>query len=207
MKSQIVQSNGIKIHYLDSETDAPFLVLTHGLTANAHAFDGLIKEGLGQKYRVIAIDLRGRGLSTKPAKGYTMKSHARDVLGVMDHLGIEKCAVGGHSFGALLTLYMSYHYADRLDKLVLLDAAARLHPRTKEMLGPALGRIGQTYPSFEAYLARVKSNEYMTYWEDTMLSYYQADVIFNEDGTITLESRGLSTSKPPPNLPFCSMVL
>lgn len=188
MKSSFVKTNGINLHYLDSETDAPFLILTHGLTANAHAFDGLIKEGLGQKFRVISVDLRGRGLSDKPAKGYTMKHHARDVLGLMDSLGIEQGIVGGHSFGALLTLYMAHHHAYRLKKLVLLDAAARLHPQTKQMLTPALSRIGQTSPSFETYIERVKANEYMTYWEDTMLSYYKADVNFNEDGSVTQRS-------------------
>lgn len=188
MTSRNIKTNGINLHYIDTETKGSTIILMHGLTANAHAFDGLLNEGLGKKYRVISVDLRGRGQSDKPTEGYTMKDHAQDILGLMDGLGIEKCIVGGHSFGALLTIYMAIHHAERLEKLLLLDAAARLHPQTKEMLVPALSRIGQTYASFDAYLEKVKSGAYMTYWEDTMLSYYQADVRVNDDGTVTQRS-------------------
>lgn len=188
MKSKYISTNGIRVHYLDSETNAPALILTHGLTANARAFDGLVKEGLADTFRMISIDLRGRGQSDKPAEGYTMAHHAADVLGLMDDLGVEQCVVGGHSFGALLTFYMAYHHAERISKMIILDAAARLHPQTKDMLGSALSRIGQTFPSFEVYLQKVKSGAYMTYWEDTMLSYYEADVVFNPDGSVTQRS-------------------
>ena len=188
MTSKTIQSNHINLHYLDSESAGQTVILMHGLTANAHAFDGLLKEGLSKKYRIISVDLRGRGQSDKPQEGYTMKDHAQDIFGLMDALGLEKCIIGGHSFGALLTFYMAFHHAERIEKMLLLDAAARLHPQTKEMLIPALSRIGQTYPSFDAYLEKVKSGAYMTYWEDTMLSYYQADVQTNEDGTVTQRS-------------------
>lgn len=188
MTSRNIKTNGINLHYIDTETKGSTIILMHGLTANAHAFDGLLNEGLGKKYRVISVDLRGRGQSDKPTEGYTMKDHAQDILGLMDGLGIERCIIGGHSFGALLTFYMAIHHTERLEKLLLLDAAARLHPQTKEMLVPALSRIGQTYASFDVYLEKVKSGAYMTYWEDTMLSYYQADVVVNDDGTVTQRS-------------------
>ena len=188
MTSKTIQTNHINLHYLDSESVGQTVILMHGLTANAHAFDGLLKEGLSKKYRIISVDLRGRGESDKPTEGYTMKYHAQDILGLMDVLGVEKCIIGGHSFGALLTFYMAFHHDERIEKMLLLDAAARLHPQTKEMLIPALSRIGQTYPSFDTYLEKVKSGAYMTYWEDTMLSYYQADVQTNEDGSVTQRS-------------------
>ena len=155
MTSKTIQTNHINLHYLDSESVGQTVILMHGLTANAHAFDGLLKEGLGKKYRIISVDLRGRGESDKPTEGYTMKDHAQDILGLMDVLGLEKCTVGGHSFGALLTFYKAFHHAERIEKMLLLDAAARLHPQTKEMLIPALSRIGQTYPSFDAYLEKL----------------------------------------------------
>jgi pimeloyl-ACP methyl ester carboxylesterase len=184
MIPHFVDTNGLKLHYLDSGGDETALILMHGLTANAHAFDGLLKAGLGKQCRVISVDLRGRGLSQKPAEGYTMKHHAEDILGLMDALGLKKVILGGHSFGGLLTFYMAYHYASKIDKIVILDAAAQLHPQTREMLVPALSRLGQTFPSFDNYLQKIKSSPYMTYWEDTMLSYYQADVETFTDGSV-----------------------
>jgi pimeloyl-ACP methyl ester carboxylesterase len=184
MIPHFVNTNGIKLHYLDSGGDKTPLILMHGLTANAHAFDGLLKAGLNKHLRVISVDLRGRGLSDKPSEGYTMKDHAHDILGLMDALGFHKIALGGHSFGGLLTFYIGYHHPDRVEKMVILDAAAQLHPQTKEMLIPTLDRLGQTYPSFEEYIQKIKASPDMSYWEDTMLSYYQADVETFSDGSV-----------------------
>lgn len=185
MKSNFVETNHIKLHYLDSGGHLPPLLLTHGLTANAHAFDGLLKAGLASFCRFISVDLRGRGLSDQPSEGYSMKEHAADVLGLMDSLGIVQCDLGGHSFGALLGMYMAVHHPGRIRKLVILDAAARLHEKTKEMLGPALGRLGQVYESEEIYISRVKAAPYLTFWDEEMRSYYRADIRTLPDGRVT----------------------
>ncbi len=64
---QFVSTNGIRLHYLDHPGEGPPLVLMPGLTANAHSFDGLINSGLSPSLRVLALDMRGRGLNDKPA--------------------------------------------------------------------------------------------------------------------------------------------
>lgn len=69
---QFVRLNDFQLHYLDHPGDDPPLVLMPGLTANAHSFDGLIKAGLSSAMRVLALDLRGRGLSDKPDSGYSL---------------------------------------------------------------------------------------------------------------------------------------
>jgi pimeloyl-ACP methyl ester carboxylesterase len=181
---KFIQTNGIRLHYLDFEGGEPILIFMHGLTANAHAFDGLIQAGLSPKYRVLSIDLRGRGLSDKPATGYSMAEHAHDIVGLLDKLGIEKAVIGGHSFGALLTFYLASHYPARVEKMLLLDAAARMHPNTREMLTPSMNRLDKVLPSFEFYIEEVKKAPYLHYWEDAMLSYYQADVQTYADGTV-----------------------
>ncbi len=67
-------------------------MLLPGITANLHNFDGLIDAGLAPRFRVVALDLRGRGLSDKPAQGYSIPEHAADVIGVLDGLGLsESC--------------------------------------------------------------------------------------------------------------------
>ncbi|MGH9962063.1 MAG: alpha/beta fold hydrolase, partial [Pyrinomonadaceae bacterium] len=58
---RFAQVNGIRLHYLDHPGNEPALVFLPGLTANAHCFDGLIKAGLSPRFRVLALDLRGRG--------------------------------------------------------------------------------------------------------------------------------------------------
>ena len=117
-----------------------------GLTANAHSFDGLIAAGLNQKHRVLALDLRGRGLSDKPATGYSMADHAADVLALLDSLGLEQVLLGGHSFGGLLTYYIAANFPERVSKLVVLDAGVVFNPRIQELLMPTLSRLGRFIP-------------------------------------------------------------
>lgn len=144
--------------------------------------------GLNSYCNVLAPDLRGRGLSSKPKTGYTMADHAQDLLCLLDSRGIKKAIIGGHSFGAFLSVYFANHFPERVEKLLILDAAIEMHPNTKEMLGNALGRLGTVYPSFDAYLATVKKAPYLDQWEEAMTSYYQADVQENADGTVTQRS-------------------
>lgn len=184
MISQSVTANNINIHFLEFEGDQPTIILMHGLTANAHAFDGLIAAGLSPAFHVISVDLRGRGESTQPSEGYTMADHAADILGLMDHLKIGKAILCGHSFGGFLALYLARFFPERVDKIILMDAAAKMHPNTKEMLGPALGRLDKVFSSADEYLAKVKAAPYLHFWDPLMENYYRADIQVNEDGTV-----------------------
>ncbi|MES2775360.1 MAG: alpha/beta hydrolase [Bacteroidota bacterium] len=185
MKSNYLHTNNIQLHYLEFAGEQPTILFMHGLTANAHCIDGLIAAGLRPAFHVLSVDLRGRGESDAPESGYTMKEHASDIIGMMDHLNIEKVILAGHSFGGFLALYLAKFYPERVDKLILMDAAANMHPNTKEMLGPALGRLGQQFESFESYIQKVKSAPYLQFWDEHMNSYYEADTRKNEDGTIS----------------------
>jgi pimeloyl-ACP methyl ester carboxylesterase len=184
MKEGFITANSIRLHYLEFEGYEPSIVFMHGLTANAHAFDGLIKAGLSPAFHVISVDLRGRGLSDAPASGYTMKEHAADIIGLMDALQLEQVILAGHSFGAFLALYLAAYYPEKVSKLILMDAAAKMHPNTREMLGPALGRLGQEFKSLEAYIEKVKTAPYLTDWDEAMHSYYQADIREYENGRV-----------------------
>lgn len=170
-------TNGIRLHYLEHPGDGPALILMPGLTANAHAFDGLIAAGLSEHFRVFAVDLRGRGLSDKPAEGYDMAAHGADVLGLMDALGLEDVILGGHSFGGLLSFWLAAHHPQRMRSLLIIDAAGSMHPDTRQMIQPAVDRLSQTLPSFEAYLALMKQAPYLHQWWDPQIeTYYRADV-------------------------------
>ncbi len=180
-----ISTNGIQIHYLEYPGDDPTLLLLHGLTANAHCFDGLLAAALANTHHVLIPDLRGRGLSDKPESGYTLADHANDVIGLLDRLQLTYVIPVGHSFGGLLTLYLVAHYPDRFSRFILMDAAkASTHPSVAEMLKPTLSRLGQTLPSVDAYLAAMKQMPFLDgYWDDAVESYYRADLRENEDGT------------------------
>lgn len=184
--SHFAQVNKIKLHYLDYRHEQdPTLILLHGLTANAHAFSGLIHAGLAAHLRIISPDLRGRGLSDKPAFSYTFADHANDVIGLMDELQITETYIGGHSFGGLLSAYLCVKYPKRFKKLILLDAAAALNPKAFDMLGSTLSRLDKTYPSYQNFMEQMKAAEQNTFWTDAMQEYYDADIRHLEDGSVT----------------------
>ena len=185
--SHFISTNGIHLHYLDRAGEDPPILIMHGLSANAHFFDGLAASRLPN--RLIAVDLRGRGRSDKPATGYRMADHAADIIGLMDGLGLDRVVMAGHSYGGLLTCYLAAHFPDRLTHCIVMDSGF-MHPSVKELIKPSLDRLGQVTPSWAAYREAIKAAPYWQgYWDTAVESYYRADVRTNEDGTVQARSR------------------
>ncbi len=190
MTDRYLETNGIRLHYLEHGSGDNTLVLTHGLTANAHSFDGLIAAGLATGMRVLCVDLRGRGESDKPEAGYTMADHAADLIGMLDRLGLHSVTLGGHSFGGLLTYYMAANHRDRVDRCIVLDAPAEVNEGILDQIRPSLDRLEVVVPSWEAYLELIKGMPYFDGWWDPVIEeYYRADVMNNPDGTVQARSR------------------
>lgn len=172
-------------HYLDYPGPEPAIVLLHGLSANANEFCGLVDAGLGKSHRVIAPDLRGRGKSGKPETGYSMGQHAADVIALLDHLGLDRVVMGGHSFGALLAIYLAAHYPDRVSRIIVIDAAIVFHPDVVDLLKPSLARLARVLPSADAYMDEMRSAPHVVgFWDDTLEGYFRAELQSNPDGTV-----------------------
>ena len=188
MQSAFINLPNIRLHYLDSgstEATRPTLLLLHGLTANARMFEPLV-DLLAPHYRLVAVDLRGRGLSDKPHTGYSMAEHAADVIGLMDALGLERCIACGHSFGGLLTIFLAAEYGERVERAIILDAAGKLHPEVRRLIQPSLDRLGKVFPSLDDYLSAMRSMAYLCgAWDDAYETYFRAEALVHEDGTIT----------------------
>jgi pimeloyl-ACP methyl ester carboxylesterase len=185
--SQTRDVGGLEMFYLDAPgvKDASPMVLLHGLSANASSFAGIIAAGLSPAFRVIAPDLRGRARSGKPESGYEMADHARDVIALIDSLGLERVVLGGHSFGGYLAIYIAAHYPERVSKLVVIDAAISSHPRIGVLLKPSLDRLTRTYASADEYLAAIRSAPYMSgMWDDAAESYFRAELMEHPDGSV-----------------------
>lgn len=181
---RFVVVNGVRLHVLDLPGGEPPLVLLHGLSANAHEFGGLVQAGLNPAFRIVAPDLRGRGRSDRPPTGYSMADHARDVLALLDALGLERVVLGGHSFGAYLTIFIAANHPERVSRAIIIDAALRLHPEVGEMLRPSLDRLGRVEPSVAAYLANIRAAPYLGgKWDAAIEGYYRAEIVEGEDGS------------------------
>jgi pimeloyl-ACP methyl ester carboxylesterase len=187
VEDRSVVVNGIRLHYLDySGQDGP-IVFLHGLSANAHSFDEPIRVGLTPPFRVLALDLRGRGLSDKPQSGYSINEHASDVVGWLNGLGLNNVILVGHSYGAFLASHIAAHYVDRVKKLILLDifeSGAR-SLRVAELLRPSLGRLGRSWSSASEYISQMRQAPYLSgWWDAAMEQYFLTDVEAGIDGQV-----------------------
>lgn len=176
--------NGVRIHYLDRDGGEPPIVMLPGLSANAHAFDGLAAAGLSPRFRTIALDLRGRGESDKPDTGYTLSDHAADVVALLDHLEIERATILGHSFGGLLTVYLGVKYPHRVARLVFLDVAVWLLEEATKLIRVSIDRLTKTFPSADDYIDALKHAPYVDgFWDPMMEQYFRAEIETSAGGT------------------------
>jgi pimeloyl-ACP methyl ester carboxylesterase len=102
------------------EGDRP-LVLVHGLLMNRRMFDRLGPQMAERGNRVITVDLLGHGNSDRPPEmsHYSMTFFARQIEGLLDHLGLEQAVVGGTSLGANTTLELNHLAPERVKAMMI----------------------------------------------------------------------------------------
>jgi len=114
-------SGGVRIAYIEAGQGEP-VILVHGLHSSAAMNWQLLGtfDAPALKYHVIALDLRGHGHSDRPASedayGQPM---ADDLVGLMDHLKIEKAHVIGYSLGGIVTMKFAVDHPERVKSLLM----------------------------------------------------------------------------------------
>jgi pimeloyl-ACP methyl ester carboxylesterase len=113
-------SDGVSLHYLEAGAGKPILMIP-GWSQTAEQFRHQL-DGLSDRYRVIALDMRGHGESDKPAHGYRISRLAKDVRDVIEALDLQEVNILGHSMGcSVIWSYYDLYGPDRLAKLLLID--------------------------------------------------------------------------------------
>jgi pimeloyl-ACP methyl ester carboxylesterase len=118
--SGFVQTDGVRIWYATFGQGEP-VVLLHGGLANSNYWGDVVR-ALAPHYRVIVIDSRGHGRSTRDAQPFGYDLMAKDVLGVLDALKLPRVALVGWSDGAIIGLDIAMHHPERLTKLFAFAA-------------------------------------------------------------------------------------
>ena len=173
------KGDGVKIQLVVWEGKGKEILCVHGITANSR-FWNCLASALAPHHRLIAMDLRGRGLSDKPPTGYSIKHHCKDIAAVMDDLGLERPVLMGHSLGAFISLVFAAQYPERVDRLILVDGGGKLSEdqMAKVFAGikPSLDRLGKIFPSFETYLSLMKQAPYLQPWNLYMETYFRYEI-------------------------------
>lgn len=118
---RFVTAGGYRLHYVEAGT-GPVVVLLHGLGANVRAWRSTVP-ALSADHRVIAIDLLGFGQSDKPQIPYRVGTLVDSVTAALDELQISSATVVGNSLGGWVAAMLTTTRPERVEKLVLVDAA------------------------------------------------------------------------------------
>ncbi len=134
--------NGVSIWFATFGSGPP-VVLLHGGLANSNYWGNQVPE-LAKTHRVIVMDSRGHGRSTRNSQPFGYDLMASDVLGLMDHLGIAKAAIVGWSDGAIIGLDIAMNHPERVDRLFAFAANS----------DPSGVKDVEKSPVFAAFIAR-----------------------------------------------------
>ncbi len=193
-------SSGIEIAALDFGGDGPLALLHHANGFCAGVF-GLVVERLRSRLRLVAIDARGHGDSSKPRdpEAYRWARFADDLVEVADRLraqrDVPRFALGlGHSFGGTATLVAAARRPDLFERLVLVDpvippptsvdlpAARRAH--VGRLADAARARV-MVRPSRMDAMRAWSERKFFSRWDPRALAYYAAEALFDRpDGQV-----------------------
>lgn len=115
------------------------LVLVHGITGSMRNW-ALVAPALASRLRVVSYDQRGHGLTSSPTPpdDYTLDLLADDLRRFVDHLGVERFTLVGHSMGSMVAHTFALAHPERVDRLVLVGATAGpLDDMEREVLSEA----------------------------------------------------------------------
>ncbi len=107
--------------------DGPPLVLANSLGSSLAMWDGQA-DALAERHRLIRFDARGHGASEVPPGPYTIDDFGRDVLELLDHLGIERATVAGISLGGMTAMWLGIHAPERVERIIPTCTSAKLGP-------------------------------------------------------------------------------
>jgi pimeloyl-ACP methyl ester carboxylesterase len=119
-----IKINGLKLFYED-QGQGEAIVFLHGFTGSGRDWTHQLN-ALQGKYRGITLDIRGHGNSEAPTeeKDYSIYLNCEDVLGLLNHLSIDRCCLVGHSMGGFTALQFVLDHPERIKGLVLVDTSS-----------------------------------------------------------------------------------
>lgn len=124
---QFAHVNGIHLHYrVDGDPKLlPALAFANSLGTDFRIWDDVVAR-LAGRFAVVRYDKRGHGLSDTGATPYAIEDHARDLAGLLDHLGVKRAAICGLSVGGLIAQSLFALRPDLVAALILSDTAVKI---------------------------------------------------------------------------------
>jgi len=143
-------SDGLRLHYRDypGSVERPPIICIPGLTRNARDFEG-VAERLSPDWRVICVDLRGRGESghARDPMSYVPRSYVEDMEALLGELGLERFVLFGTSLGGLVTMLLSMSHGQRIVAALINDIGPVIEPGGIDRIKSYVGK-SQSWPTW-----------------------------------------------------------
>ncbi|MBS2962672.1 alpha/beta hydrolase [Actinocrinis puniceicyclus] len=175
-----------------ADPGAPTAVLVHGITANALAW-AAVAEAVDGRVNLLALDLRGRAHSRDLAAPFGIDVDVQDTLALLDHAGLERAVLAGHSLGAFVVCALAARHPDRVRSLLAVDGGVRLAPAPQtdpdevleNTVGPAIRKLRMTFADGEAYLDFHREHPaFVGNWSAQLTAYLGRDTLRRPDGKV-----------------------
>lgn len=120
MTPETVVLHGHDLSYIDSGS-GPVVLFIHGILGSQQQWSRLV-DVMDDDHRVVVPDLFGHGESAKPLGDYSLSAHAAAMRDLLDHLGVDRVTLVGHSLGGGIAMQFFYLFPDRVERLVLVSS-------------------------------------------------------------------------------------
>jgi pimeloyl-ACP methyl ester carboxylesterase len=174
--------NGLHLYYEITGSGTPLVLLHGGMMTIDLNFASLIP-ALSAKHTVIGVELQGHGRTADIDREITPAAMASDVVGLLDHLGIERAHVLGHSMGGAVTLELAVHHPDRVLSVVPVSASVRPDGVHEDLADPSRHATSTRMPTQQDFLDMREAYERLSphpeHFDEFLsaLSHNQADSV------------------------------
>ena len=203
MQEKRIKTNQIELQIQDYDNVGDAIILLHFSGANLMMWQRVIPY-FQDRYRLVLVDLRGHGKSDKPTSGYHMDEMAKDVIGLMQELRLERAHIIGSSLGAEVGLSLAANFPEKVLSLVCDGALSSEYgpygtwegskEDFNEYVANFLARLQnspeKTYPSVDALVEKSRKElEEIGWWNEYVEAMERYGACELEDGIVTSSFR------------------
>ena len=185
----IASINGVRFFYLDTGTDKPVMLCLHGRWGRALTWHNFIGR-YADRYRIIAPDQRGHGLTDKPDGGYSPAEMADDAYNLLKYLGCNEAIVVGHSMGGKIAAFLTDRHPRMVKAVAILDVSAidtGEEPLTS--LSPDDDGLTRDWPTPFATYQEAVDFLTLTFGRETSVQYFLESLVETAEGFDFMFSR------------------
>lgn len=188
-----IKLNNVGLNFEVSGNDnGPVVVMAHSLGCNLHMWSPQLS-ALEEEYQLVRLDMRGHGLSDAPLGPYTLEQLATDVIGVMDHLQLDKVHWVGLSIGGMIGQALLLDHPGRFLSAALCDTMCAV---------PEAG-IG----IWQKRIEKVNSEGLQSIAEETMTRWFTADFLQTAEAECNAVRKQLATASDPGYIGCCEAIM